>query len=235
MTFPGNEPFAFDVTEDGRYIPEHLVAPEPTEWQPAQTVVSTESLPLGGDLSPEAKVAAAIAKATAGGLAGMSPADRIAALSAIRDAIDGRVKWEKQTIIENLLGAHKAQSIPSALGNLSFKPETRPVKIDEEKLLAYVREIHPEQISERVVYEIDPEFRKLLVSAVVDVADGDFALSTDGTPVDFAYLGEPIAAQIAYPASSEQKIVKAQARQAIDDHFMTLASGMLDAAIGGGL
>lgn len=232
MTFPSTDHIIPEPIEDDRYIPEHLMAPGAEEWRPAPAVLSA---PQPAELSAEERVSAAIAKATAGGLAGMSPADRIAALSAIRDAIDARVKWEKQTIIENLTGAHKAQPIPSALGNLSFKPETRPVKIDEEKFLAYVREHHPEQISERLVHEVDPAFRKVLLSAVVDVADGDFALSTDGTTIDFAYLGEPAGAQIAYPASSEQKIVKAQARRAIDEHFMTIASGMIDTVQESGL
>lgn len=233
MTFPSDELFAPGPAESDRYIPEHLIAPDSEVREPASPVV-VEAATSSAEVTPEAKVAAAVAKATAGGLAGMSPADRIAALSAIRDAIDGRVKWEKQTIIENLLGAQKAQSIPSALGNLSFKPETRPVRIDEEKLLQYVEQTHPEMITEKVVREVDPELRKLLISALVDVGDGDFALSTDGTAVDFAYLGEPVAPQIAYPASSEQKIVKAQARRAIDEHFIAIASGMLDAATGGG-
>lgn len=232
MTDPGMTPLILHPDEGDRYIPEHLMAPEDYAVYPGTSAQPVAAVPVD---AAEAKVNAAISKATAGGLAGMSPADRIAALTAIRDAIDGRITWEKKGIIENLLGAHKSQSIPSSLGTLSFKPASRPVKIDDEKLLAYVLENHPEFITERTVREVDPEFRKLLVSAVVDVGDGDFALSTDGTAIDFAYLGNETAAQIAYPASSEQKLVKAQARRAIDDHFLTLTAGMLDAAREGGL
>lgn len=232
MTAPGNDYLIPPEADDARFVPEHLVLQEYAHEAPFD---SDSAAPAPAEEQPQSKVNAAIARATAGGLAGMSPAERIAALTAIKDAIDARVKWEKQVIVENLLGATKAQSIPTSLGNLSFKPASRPVKFDEEKLLAYVQEHHPEHVTERVVVEIDTEFRKLLTSAVVNLGDGDFGLSTDGTTIDFAYLGDETDAQIAYPASSEQKIVKAQARKAIDEHFLILTSGMLDAGKEAGL
>lgn len=243
MTDPGNDylppsmPPEAEYLDPERFIPEYLIAPSP-EVPPAvpaapTVVVVPETAPADDE---RAKVNAAIAKATAGGLAGMSPADRIAALSAIRDAIDARVTWEKSTIVENLLGATSAKSIPSQLGDLSYRPPSRPTKIDEDKLLAFVQENHPDAVTERtvVVHEIDPAVRKQLVDAVIHVGDGDFALSTTGEPIDFAYLGNETSATVSYPASAVQKIVKAQARAALDDHFLLLTSGMLDAAAGQG-
>ncbi|MBN9214115.1 MAG: hypothetical protein J0J04_04740 [Microbacterium sp.] len=229
MTDSGNDPLVPILVEDDRFIPEHLIAPE-DYWEGGFAPASPAPASVVAEADDEAKVNAAIAKATAGGLVGMSPADRIAALTAIKDAVETRIKWEKSTIIENLLGATSAQSIPTPLGNLSFKPAARPVKFDEDKLLAYVQEHHPDMVTTRTVHEIEPEFRKALLASVIHCGDDDFALGTDGTVIDFAYLGDETAAQIAYPASSAQKQVKAQARRAIDEHFLTLTSGMLDAA-----
>lgn len=235
MTFPGDahQP---PQSEDERFIPDYLMAVEDDTFYlpPADNAPAPTPAPPAEELDDEARMARAVARVTSAGLTEMSPAERIAALTAIRDAVDTRITWEKSTVIENLLGAKESTAIPTSLGNLTFKPSTQPTKIDEDKLLAYVKENHPDMVTEQVVVTevIDPEFRKLLISAVVHVGDGDFALSTDGTGIDFAYLGDPSTPQIAYPASKAQKIVKLMARKALDEQFTALTSQMSDAVKG---
>lgn len=233
MTFPGDAHQA-PLPEDERFVPDYLMASEDDTFYlpPADHAPASTPAPVVEELDDQERMAHAVARVTSAGLTEMSPAERIAALTAIRDAVDHRIGWEKATVIENLTGAKESTSIPTGLGNLTFKPSTLPTKIDEDKLLAYVKEHHPDMVSEQVIEVIDPEFRKLLVSAVVHVGDGDFALSTDGTEINFAYLGDPTTAQIAYPASREQKIVKLMARKALEDQFTALTSQMSDAVKG---
>lgn len=223
----GHQSLPPQLEEELRYIPEHLLAPEDLT-APAEQVQEPAQVLTVQEVSPEDRVKRAIEQATSVGISGMSRAERIAALTAIKDAVEGRMKLEKDTIIENLQGATESKSIPTALGNLSYKPSSRPTKIDEEKLLAYVKENYPDAITTQVTEVIDPEARARLVGAVIHCGDGDFALSSDGSTIDFAYLGEPSAASIAYPASPSQKIVKLQARKALDDQFLALTSGMYD-------
>lgn len=179
----------------------------------------------GGERTVEDKIATVTRK----GFSGMSPAERVTTLTAIKDAVEEQLKWEKSRIIENLTGATENTAIPTAMGNLTFKAPSRPVKVDDEKLLAYVKQVSPDSVKVETIETIDPELRAMLVKDIVDCGDGDFARGSTGETIDYAYLGAETAASIAWPASGPQKVVKAQARRALDEHLQMIAAPMFEA------
>lgn len=217
---------------DDRFIPEWMVdggeTPPPTSQELAVHAAAPTAEPTEEDRARQA-----IEAVTSKGITGMSAAERVAVLTAVKDAIEDQLKREKSGLIENFTGATKSHSLPTALGDLTFKPETPKIVIDGEKLLDYVAEHHPEYLTTRTieVREIPDEIRAQL-TAVVDVGDGMFASPVDGTAVDYASYGTPTAASIAYPASRQQKVTKALARRGLSDQFLAIALPMMDTAEG---
>jgi hypothetical protein len=160
---------------------------------------------------------------------GLRAADRIAALTAIRDAIDVRLALDKEALTDGLRGATKNQVIPTLLGNLSFKPSTRKPVIDQERLMEYVKQNHPEAVISRVVEEIEPNFLSDITEAITYVGDDLFVDARTGEELSFVYLGDETKPSIAYPASREQKIAKSQARKALAEQFDVMALTLTDA------
>jgi len=168
------------------------------------------------------------------GFEALTPAGRVAALTALRDALDEQITQEKKGIIERLTGATENTPLPTPFGPLSFRPGKRPVKIDEEALLAYVKKVAPEMVrTETVVVEtIEGPFRETLVNDVIHCGDELFARGSTGETIDYAYLGEETKGAVAWPASKEQRVVKSQARKIVAENMERLATPMLEVTNG---
>lgn len=165
-------------------------------------------------------------------MSSMPTVDRIAFLTAVRDAVDEVLAWQKKTLIERLEGATENGSFPTPMGPISYTASTRKMKVDEEKFLVYMREHHPDMVEEKITYAIDPEARATVLAAFVDIGDGVFASSVDGTVADFLFLGEPTNPSIAYPATKQQKVTKRQARETLKQFLPELAAPVVGAAKG---
>jgi hypothetical protein len=185
---------------------------------------------------PTSQAADAGTTVTAGlhGLSTLSGAGRIAALTALRDAINDRVTWEKKALAESLTGATENQPIRTPFGDISFQPGTRPTKVDEQKLMDYVKTVAPEMVETKtVVTETIPDFyRETLIKDIVHVGDGEFVRASTGEVIEYAYLGEPGNTTISYPASKGQKVAKAAARRVVRDNLERLAAPMLEVTDG---
>ena len=164
----------------------------------------------------------------------LSTADRIAVLTALKDAVEARLKNEKAVVIDRLAGATKNMPIPTRGGNLSYKAPVTPIKIDDEKILEHARQVAPHLVIPRVVWDIDPDLLKALKDdvAVIDMGDGEKVLSSKqtGEIIEYAYFGEETSASISWSASDKQKIMKAEARKLLAEHLGELVSPMLTAA-----
>lgn len=167
-------------------------------------------------------------------LSTLTPAGRIAALTALRDALDERVKREKETLSAALAGATDNMPVPTPFGDLSFQPGKQPIKIDDEKLIEYVKTVAPEMVeTQTIVTETIPDFyRETLVSDVIYLGEEVFARASSGEVINYAYLGTETASKISYPSSQQQKVVKAAARRVVRDNLEKLASPMLEVTDG---
>lgn len=226
--------YPIDDVDFDRFIPAHLVEGGDPYEEHAPVMVGEPAgdavvVPEVG-VSEEERVRRALASVTSKGLHGMSRADRIAALKAIASAIDEQVKEDISFLTDQFQGATKAQPIYTALGKLSYNPGSAKAVPDEAKLLAYVKENYPGAVTTRTVEEIDPTVRAEILGSVIDAGDGDFVDGATGTVVDFMTVGKPSSPSVAYPASREQKIVKREAKRALEEQMIALTSGMLDAA-----
>lgn len=168
------------------------------------------------------------------GLSSLTPAGRIAALIALRDAIDARVTVEKKALIETLTGATETQSLHTPFGDISFQPGKRRVVIDQDKLLEYVKRVAPEMVETVTVINesVIDSYRETLEDDVVHLGDGDFVRASTGEVIDYAYLSNPSNTNIAYPASKEQKAAKAAARRVVRDNMERFAAPMLEVTDG---
>lgn len=198
-------------SEDSRFIRESDMAPE--------------DVPYGEAAFPRAQTT--VEAITNRGFNELSRAERVAALTALQDAIKTQLDLEKAGIIENLAGATESQKIPTPMGSLSYSPGKVAVVIDDAKLLEYVRHIHPEAITVETREVIDHDLRAALVKDVVNVGDGDFARGSTGEEITFASLGERASASVAWPASQAQKAAKARARAALVEHLSMLAAPLI--------
>lgn len=160
----------------------------------------------------------------------LSPAARIAVLSALGAAIKEQIDKEKELLTESYTGATKSQSIPTPFGSLAYQPPKIPVKVDEQKLLDYVKANHPDAIVvETVVTEtIDPALKTRLVKDIVDVGDGDFVAGSSGEVINYAYLGEQTKPTITYSATQLQKQTKHRARVALRDRLEAFTQPLLE-------
>lgn len=158
--------------------------------------------------------------------ASLPNADRVVFLLAVSDALATMAEEEKQILIERLQGATENRPLPTAFGNLTLSPESRSKQVDEEALLDFVRENHPDKVVTRTVEEVDPVFRDELVAKTIDVGDGEFANMDTGETVSWIHLSKPKAASISWPASKSQKAAKAGARLAVRQNLDALAEAL---------
>ncbi len=175
--------------------------------------------------------------------AAMSHADRLAALTALRDAIDGHIDQEKDAIRTEWAGAVDTVTIPpTRFGGISFQPGRRPIVINEDALLAYAKTYAPDRVVttttkevaitgeeliallERVapdalrtvVTETVPEaLRNVLIADATPLDEDTFVRLSTGEPIDYATFGKQAEARVSYPASKEQKLTKLRARHAV--------------------
>lgn len=206
---------------------------DPTEELFPQAVATApQPAPEAPTPAPAEEAASAPAPVIAHtGVDALTPAGRIAALTALRDAIDEEVKREKSRITDNLAGATTNTALPTPFGDLSYRPGKRPVKIDDDKLIAYVKQVAPEMVTVQTVVteSIPDDLRELLTKDVIHCGDNLFARGSTGESIDYAYLGEETASAISWPASREQKITKSLARQTVRDNMERLTAPMLEA------
>jgi len=156
----------------------------------------------------------------------MTSAERVAMLTALLDAIEERANGEKQAIIEQLHGATETTPIPSPFGNVTLTIGSRPRVIDQQALLAWVKENAPERV--RTVEEIDPEFKAELIKDLADIGDGEFITASSGEIVDWVSLGDAPAPKVSYPASRLQKATKYRARRVLAQHIGEIAAEVTD-------
>lgn len=156
----------------------------------------------------------------------MTGAERVAMLTALLDAIEERANWEKQAIIEQLAGATETTPIPSQYGNVTLTIGSRPRVIDQEALLAWVKEHAPERV--HTVEEVDPDYKAALIKDLADIGDGEFVTATTGEIVDWVSLGPAPAPKVSYPSSRLQKATKYRARRVLAQHLGEIAAAVTD-------
>lgn len=154
----------------------------------------------------------------------LRPADRVTALSALKDAIDAEIKRQK-AIALSLAEQVGVKSFTTAFGALNVVQKDAPILINEFKLLDWVKEKHPENIEK--VEQVMPWYvRQLSDPAQYAIIDG-VVFDAKGNQVEYAEVGETPGAYISWPASKEQKAGKALAADFVSGHMSVLAGGAL--------
>lgn len=161
------------------------------------------------------------------GFQAMTPQERVAILTAMKAALEEQIELEKSTLIENVYGATDTTSLDTSFGPVSVNPGGKQsIVVDPEKMLEYAKANAPETIQQVVSETVADSYRETLMSDVIDVGDGVIVRASTGEQVDYAHLGKPSTPQVSWPASKQQKITKARARQALREHLPTLVEPM---------
>jgi len=138
---------------------------------------------------------------------------RVAALIAIRDAIDKEIAAEKT---ETLAFADEfgVKSFDTPLGPVTVAHKDPSIGWDQAGLLAWVKTNHPGEVEQ--TERVRPAFQAVLASRFVVVAGG-VVDSVTGEQVDFAFVtaqGDPY---VVWPASKGQRAAKATALRVVQD------------------
>lgn len=148
-------------------------------------------------------------------------ARRAAVLDTLRKAIDGELKQARAELQVGLTAAHAesgTQQIAVDLDGVDIgkaslvQPESAPVVVDEQALMAWVREVAPSEITSRVVTEIRPAFVAMLLKEMTTTSGTTWA--DPGTGAIHAVPGVEFSSRSAYarmtiPAAGQAEIARA--------------------------
>jgi len=150
---------------------------------------------------------------------------RVAALTALRDAIDAEIKADKLEAIA-FAGEFGVKSFATPLGAVNVVVKDPAIGWETDGLLAWVEEHYPSEVE--MTRRVRPAFQSVLTARFVIVA-GDVIDTETGETIDFAYAtsaGEPY---VSWPSSAKQKDAKATARLVVQDRALGWAASILPA------
>jgi hypothetical protein len=151
---------------------------------------------------------------------------RVAALIALRDAIDLEIKADKLEAIAFAVefGIRGGWSTP--LGPVNVVTKDAAIGLDSAKLLTWVTKHHPDEVE--TIRRVRPAFQSVLAARCV-IVQGDIVDTETGETIDFAYVtpaGEPY---VSWPSSAKQRDAKATARRVVQERALGWAKSILPA------
>lgn len=154
----------------------------------------------------------------------LRPAQRMAALSALKAAIDVQLKVEKEAVIA-LASDVGVKSFTTELGAITIVEKDAGVNIDPIKALDWAKENQPEIVQ---TIEVVPDWflAELARREYVVTDDGD-VYNPDGTEAPFAVPGAKPEPYATWPASKEQKRGKEMAAEFIQVNLVALSQSLL--------
>lgn len=179
----------------------------------------------------------------------LRPADRAVALMALAEAIKAEADAAKDEALR-LADLTGAKSFRTPMGTVSVTQKEVPIKVDESKLLDWVKGNYPIDELVETIEQVKPWASKQIADrlvivggAVYDsadlpgsgfaVVDGDVVLE-DGTvvdPVPFATAGILPDPYVSWPASAEKRAAQAAARAFVSGQSAELAHRVLEAGV----
>lgn len=154
----------------------------------------------------------------------LRPAQRVAALSALKDALEQQIKLEKAKVLD-VAREVGVKSFNTEFGGITVVDARQPIIIDEVKLLDYVRESAPELI-ETVETIPDWYHAQLTGTKNLQIIDGE-VYDLKGTHLPYASLGEAGDPYVTWPSSPAQKAGKAQAAEFVKGNVGALSASVL--------
>lgn len=148
---------------------------------------------------------------------------RLAALIAIRDAIDKEITADKLEAVA-FAGEFGIKSFDTPLGGVNVVRKDPAVGWDAAALLAWVEQHHPTEVE--TIKRVRPAFQSTLAARFVIVA-GDVVDNLTGETIDFAYVTAPGEPYVSWPASVKQKAAKDTARRVVQDRALGWARSVL--------
>lgn len=152
----------------------------------------------------------------------MKPAERVAALTAIRAGIDAAITEAKAEALA-LAESVGVDRFVTPWGRVTVAKTAPKVELDPAPFLSWVREHYPSEVE--TVVRVRPAFAKAFTERCVIVA-GEVVDRETGEVVPFASItaeGDPY---ITYPASAEQRDLKATATAWVMGRADELAAGV---------
>lgn len=141
----------------------------------------------------------------------MKAQDKVAALTAIRDALDGQIKDAKQ----ELLNFHQEHGLKGGAhtpwGDVMVVEKGKTISLEPE-YDAWVEDNYPDEIE--TVKRVRSSFTKAILARLVIVKDKAIDSET-GEVMPWAVVLPPADPHVSYPSSSAQREAKALARQVV--------------------
>lgn len=192
------------------------------EAVPASTLDPVPPLPAQAPSTP-------VSTPTVDAYAVLPAAAKVALLSAVRDSFSAILEREKAVVADLNQDASEPVKQNSPFGQVNYQPGKPKQIIDDDALLEYVKtQADLAQYVETV--EIVPDWvRSSVIESAAHQGDGIFTFK-DGTVAEFVSQGTPSKAQVAYPASKQQKATKAAAEEAALSMLSVLAERVTNAA-----
>jgi len=150
---------------------------------------------------------------------------RVAALTALRDAIDAEIKADKLEAIA-FAGEFGVKSFATPLGAVNVVVKDPAIGWETDGLLAWVEEHYPSEVE--MTRRVRPAFQAALTARFVIVA-GDVIDTETGETIDFAYATSASEPYVSWPSSAKQKDAKATARLVVQDRALGWAASILPA------
>lgn len=154
----------------------------------------------------------------------MKAQDRVAALTAIRDAIDHEIKQAKN----EMLDFHSQHGLKGGAhtpwGDVMVVEKSRSIGLEPE-FDAWVEENYPDEIE--TVKRVRASFTKAMLQRLVIVKDSVIDSET-GEVVPWAIVLPPPDPHVSYPASSAQREAKALAREVVSAGVDNLMGSLLE-------
>jgi hypothetical protein len=150
---------------------------------------------------------------------------RVAALIALRDAIEAEIKADKLEAIA-FAGEYGIKSYATPFGPVNVVTKDAAIGWDADALLTWVAEHYPSEVE--TIRRVRPAFQPVLATWLV-VAGGDVVNTVTGETIDFAYVipaGEPY---VSWPSSAKQRDAKATARRVVQERALGWAKSILPA------
>lgn len=173
-------------------------------------------------------------------------AQKVAALSAIRDGIDAIIDEEKQNVIQ-FATQHGVKSFATTIGNVTVTSKKQSIRINRKALIKDLQTTRPEllttytTITEEGVAWLREHMPQFVVDTIevsdgisdaiqssLTVVDGQI-VDPNGTIVDYATLGPEPTPYVTLPASTNKKEAIKYATQMIQANLTGFVTPVLEA------
>lgn len=158
----------------------------------------------------------------------ITPAQKVAALTAIRAGIDDQIRQAKTEALKTAAQIG-VKSFDTAIGEVKIVKSHEAVVIDEEKLLPELKAAFPEQVE--TVECVRPAYLKYLMGEQLVIVAGEVIDKGTGEAVDWATVRPAGDDYISYPSTRESRTAKDYAKawaaaemDAISARFLELES-----------